>query len=138
MKEKFIDKVKKIQQENKGKIVLVRSGIFFCGYGKDAVIVIKLINYKPICAQEGICKIGIPVNCFKEVIPRLVETGYSYIVFDYTKETKEIKEIYRIEGEEISEEKQNIDCETCWYGKNRFKSTEEYLKELQKLMEKEK
>lgn len=124
MKEKFIDKVKKIQQENKGKIVLVRSGIFFCGYRKDAVIVNKLINYKPICAQEGICKIGIPVNCFKEVTPRLVETGYSYIVFDYTKETKEIKEIYRIEGEKISEEKQNIDCETCWYGKNRFKSTD--------------
>lgn len=74
MKEKFIDKVKKMQQENPGKILLVRNGIFFCGFGKDAVIVNKAMNYKPICAQEEICKIGIPVNGFKEVIPTLLET----------------------------------------------------------------
>jgi len=96
MKEKFIEKVRKLQEENLGKIILVRSGIFFCGFGKDAVIMNKLINYKPVCIQEGICKIGIPVSCFKDVIPRLVETGYSYIVYDYTKGTGEIKEIYRM------------------------------------------
>ena len=97
----------------------------------------KLINYKPVCIQKGICKIGISVSCFKDVMPRLVETGYSYIVYDYTKETGEIKEIYRIDGDEIYEEKENIDCTNCWYGINRLKGTKEYIQELQKLMEKE-
>ena len=88
--------------------------------------------------KEGVCKIGIPVSCFKQVIPRLVETGYSYIVYDYTKEDKNFREIYRIDGEEIYEEKENIGCENCWYGINKKKDTKEYVKELQKLMEQEK
>ena len=90
VKEKFVEKVKRLQQKNPGKIVLIRSGIFFCGIGKDAVILNNLIKYKPICIQSGICKIGIPVSCFKQVIPKLVQTGYSYIVYDYNKEKNEI------------------------------------------------
>ena len=58
-------------------------------------------------------------------------------MYDYTKETGEIKEIYRIDGDEIYEEKENIDCTNCWYCINRLKGTKEYIKELQKLMEKE-
>ena len=137
-KEKFIDKVRKLQQENLGKIVLVRSGIFLCGIGKDAVIMNELLNYKPICIQKEICKIGIPVNCFKQEIPRLIETGYSYVVYDYDRKTGKTFEIYRIEQKEIYEEKENIGCKECWYFKNRKKDTREYMKELKKLMEEEK
>lgn len=136
-KEKFIEKVEKLQKENLGKIVLVRSGIFFCGIGKDAVIMNELLNYKPICVQNGVCKIGIPVSCFKQIIPKLIETGYSYVVYDYDKKTRKTFEIYRIEQKEIYEEKENIDCKTCWYFKNRKKDTREYMEELRTLMEKE-
>lgn len=93
MDKRFINTVRNLQKQNEGKIVLVRIGIFFCGIGKDAVILNKLINYKPICMKEGVCKTGIPVSCFKQVIPKLVETGYSYIVYDYTKEDKNFREI---------------------------------------------
>lgn len=136
-KEKFMEIVERLQKENYGKIVLIRIGIFFCGIGKDAVILNNLIKYKPICMQKEICKIGIPVSCFKQVIPRLVETGYSYIVYDYNKEKQKTMEIYRIDGEEIYEEQENIGCEKCWYNKNKLKDTKDYIKELQKLMEKE-
>ena len=46
-KERFIEMVKRLQNENKGKIVLVRNGIFLCGIGKDAVIMNNLLGYKP-------------------------------------------------------------------------------------------
>ena len=137
MNKGFMKKIKDLQKKHEGKIVLVRIGIFFCGIGKDAVILNKLINYKPICMKEGICKIGIPVNCFKEVIPKLVETGYSYVVYDYTKDDKNLRLIYRIDGIEIYEDKENIGCKNCWYALNKKKDIKEYMKELQKLMEQE-
>ena len=40
----------------------------------------------------------------------MVESGYSYIIYDYNKETKEYKEIYRIEGHEVHEVNENINC----------------------------
>ena len=132
-----INVVRKLQKENQGKVVLIRNGIFLCGIGKDAVIMNKLLNYKPICLKSGICKTGIPVNCFKREIPKLVETGYSFVVYNYDKNRDKIYEIYRIEQEEIYEEKENIGCKECWYCENRVKSPEEYIKELKNLMEKE-
>ena len=110
---------------------------FLFGIGKDAVILNNAIKYKPICMVKEVCKCGIPVNTFKQVIPKFVETGYSYIVYDYNKEDKTVQEIYRIEGEEIFENKENIGCENCWYYKNKTKDTKDYIRELQKLMEKD-
>ena len=38
---KYYEIVKKLQHENKGKIVLVRNGIFYCAIGKDAVLMVS-------------------------------------------------------------------------------------------------
>ena len=35
---KFVQKVKELKKENKGKIVLVRCGIFVIATGKDAIL----------------------------------------------------------------------------------------------------
>ena len=40
--------VKRLQEENPGKVVLVRNGIFLCGIGKDAVIMNNILKYKPM------------------------------------------------------------------------------------------
>ena len=42
---KYSEIVKKLQEENKGKIVLVRNGIFYCGIGKDAVLMHEILGY---------------------------------------------------------------------------------------------
>lgn len=97
----------------------------------------RLLNYKTICMRKEICKIGIPVSCFKQEISKLIETGYSYVVYDYDKNIDKIFEIYRIEQAEIYEERENIGCKDCWYFENRKKDTKEYMKELKALMEKE-
>ena len=102
--------LKEIQERNKGYIVLIKNGIFYCGIGKDAVLMNQILNYKPVCFKEKICKCGIPVSTISRVIPKMVESGYSYIIYDYNKETKEYKEIYRIEGHEVHEVNENINC----------------------------
>ena len=104
-REKFIEMVERLQKENRGKVVLVRNGIFLCGIRKDAVIINNLLKNKTICFQKEVCKIGIPISCFRETIPKLIETGYSYVIYDYNKEKKKEFEIYRIEQKEIYEEK---------------------------------
>ena len=96
----------------------------------------NLLKMKPVCFQEGICKVGIPVSCFKQTIPQLLETGYSYVVYDYNHETKKEFEIYRIEQKEIYEEKSNIGCKKCWYFEKRKKNTKEYIEELKEMMNK--
>lgn len=48
---KFIEKVKKLQKENEGTIILVKSGIFFVGIGKDAVLLQELLDLKVTCMK---------------------------------------------------------------------------------------
>ena len=130
--EKFIDMVERLQRENKGKIILIRNGAFICGIGKDAVIMHNILKYKPTCFKNEICKIGIPVSQLKKTIPKLIETGYSFIVYDYNKEQHREIEIYRIEQEEIEEEKENVECKNCWYFEKRKKEISKYIEELKK------
>ena len=58
---KYSEIVKKLQEENKAKIVLVKNGI---------------------------CKCGIPVNAIEIAIPKMIRSGYNYIIFDYDKKEK--------------------------------------------------
>lgn len=53
---KFFDVVEEIQKQNKGYILFVRCGMFFCAIGKDAGIVNKLFGLKPVCAKKEVCK----------------------------------------------------------------------------------
>ena len=51
---KFYEIVKKLQKENKGKIVLIRNGIFYCAIGKDAVLMNNVLGYIPVCFKENV------------------------------------------------------------------------------------
>lgn len=133
---KYSEIVKKLQMENKGKIVLVRNGIFYCAIGKDAVLMHDVLGYMPVCFKEGVCKCGVPVNAVEKVIPKMLRSGYGYVFYDYKKEEKSYKEILELKGKYVDSLENNIGCDKCWYGKNRMKSTEEYVEELGKLMEK--
>lgn len=60
------------------------------------------------------CKCAIPVKSIINKIQILVETGYGFIIYDYNKENKEYKEIYKLEGKYINETITNIECKKCW------------------------
>ncbi len=133
---KYNEIVKKLQEENKGKIVLVRNGIFYCGIGKDAVLMHEILGYGTICFKKGICKCGIPVNAIEIAIPKMIRSGYNYIIFDYDKEEKGYKEIMELKGRSVGCIENNIGCDNCWYKENKNKSTKEYIEEFEKLVEK--
>ena len=112
--------IKELQKENKGKIVLIRNGIFYCGIGKDAVLMNNVLGYIPVCFKENVCKCGIPVNGIE--------------IVDYNKEEKTDKKIVELKGNYIDSKDNNIGCSDCWYKENKMKNTEEYVQELGKII----
>ena len=113
---KFYDLVKKLQNENEGYIILVRCGIFYNAIGKDAVFMQEKFGLGTICIKSETCKNGIPVSTIQKFIPKLQKSGYSYKIYDYSKETKRVKELYTIEAKQILEEikeflKRNLELE---------------------------
>ena len=132
---KFYEKVLKLQEENKGKIVLVRNGIFYCGIGKDAVLMHDVLGYMPVCFKEKVCKCGIPVNGIEKAIPKMIRSCVGFVIYDYSKEDKSYNKLMELKGKYIDSLDNNIGCSNCWYNQNRVKSTEEHIKELTKFIE---
>ena len=128
---KFYEKVKKLQKENDGYVILVRCGIFYNAIGKDAVFMQKEFGLGTICLKNKVCKNGISINSIKKFIPKLQKSGYSYKIYDYSKVTNEVKELCTIEGKLIEETKINMGCENCKYYKKQDFSIEDSIKYLE-------
>ena len=103
----------KSKEENKGKIVLVRCGIFVIAIGNDAILLNRLYGLKVTCFKENICKVGMPVSFVLKYLDLIEEKGYSYVLYDYGKDTKELVVQYRHEGEKNIEEKECKQCKEC-------------------------
>jgi len=112
---KFSKKFEEIKnrEENIGKIVLIRCGLFFIAIGNDAVLLNKLYGLKVTCFKENVCKIGIPVSFVFKYLDLIEEDGYSYILYDYDKDTKELIEKYKFKGITNTEEKYCKECNEC-------------------------
>ena len=55
---KFVEEVEKLQEENPGYLVLVKSGIFFVAIGKDAITLNETLGLKLTCMKKELCKVG--------------------------------------------------------------------------------
>ena len=132
----FSNMLEILQAKNKGKIVLVKLGVFYIATGKDAVLLNNKLNLKCTCFKKGVCKVGIPVNSLEKYIDKLEKTMYSYVIYDYDKENNEIKEIIRRPGRVSKITNKNINCFEC---KKIIKNEDnsEYAKALNKLLKKE-
>lgn len=78
------------------------------------------------------------VSSFKNYIPILKEIGYSYVVYDYEKdinvsENKKYREIAKIDGKMIEEDKKCIGCENCCNAKN-LNSIDNNLKLIEEML----
>ena len=56
---KLTELIEKLQKENEGHIILMKSGIFFIAIGKDAITLNELLGLQLICMREGLCKVRI-------------------------------------------------------------------------------
>ena len=93
---RFAKKVKELKnkEENKGKLVLVRCGIFVIATGEDAILLNKLYGLKVTCFEEDVCKVGMPVSFILKYLELIEEEGYGYVLYDYGKDSKELVEKY--------------------------------------------
>ena len=112
---KFSKRIEELKnkEENKGKIVLVRCGIFVIAIGNDAILLNRLYGLKVTCFKENICKVGMPVSFVLKYLDLIEEKGYSYVLYDYGKDTKELVAQHRFEGEINTEESSCKQCKEC-------------------------
>ena len=119
----YLELMKKLCKENKGYIVIMRSGVFFTAIGANAIKLSKLFELKLLCISEGICKCSFPSTALEKYIIKLQKSNYSYLIYDYKKEGFEDgvhhKLITKIEGKLNEEERDCLDCIKCEYNRNK-------------------
>ena len=102
-----------LQEKNGARIVLIKLGHFYIATGKDAVLLHNKFGLKCTCFKNNICKVGVPVTAIDKYIEKLDKTTYSYVVYDYIKEKKELKEIINRPGRACRLKNKNINCLKC-------------------------
>lgn len=109
---KLTDEIEKLQEKNEGKIILMKSGIFFIAIGKDAVVLHDVLGLKTTCIKDKICKVGFPVRNVEKYIHLLEENDLSFIIY-VKNEENQIEELYRNEGKDVNEFRNCLDCKKC-------------------------
>ena len=109
---KLTDEIEKLQEKNEGKIILMKSGIFFIAIGKDAVVLHEVLGLKTTCIKERICKVGFPVRNVEKYIHLLNENDLSFIIY-IKNEENQIEELYKNEGKDVYEFRKCLDCKEC-------------------------
>lgn len=92
---KFGKRIEELKKINKDRIMLARCGVFVIAIGEDAKFLTQIFGFKLTCFKSGICKIGIPVTYTIKYLKMIEDKGYSYILYDYNKDTKDIEEKYK-------------------------------------------
>ena len=77
-----------LKKENKYSIVIVKSGLFYNVYGRDAIIISNITNYKLFFYNDKLC-ISFPRESLNLLLSRLRTRNIGYIVLN-----KNSKEIY--------------------------------------------
>lgn len=112
---KFLEEVKKLQQEFKGHVVLVKCGIFYTAIGKDAVILHELLGMHLICMKENLCKSGVLDRQIDKFIKAMDEKGLSFVICNYDKNEigNKITPICIRDNKVIEEQRECLDCKAC-------------------------
>ena len=130
---RYLRKIEELKKENEDRILLARCGVFMIAIGKDAIFLSKEFGFKKICFREGVCRVGVPLTYTLKYLELLEDKGYSYVVYDYDKNTKELTEKYRYNGVNKIEEI-DFSCKNC--DRHKEKSTIDIF-ELLKMKEEE-
>ena len=83
-----------LKKENKYSIIIIKSGLFYNVYGRDAIIISNITNYKLFFYNDKLC-ISFPKESLNLLLSRLRTRNIGYIVLN-----KNSKEIYL--GKDVS------------------------------------
>ena len=125
-----------LREQNKEKIVLIKAGVFFIAIEEDAVLLNNKLKLKCTCFKQNTCKVGVPIKVIDRYIDKIEKLGYSYIVYNFKKETQSLEIIKEFKGKPNKVKRKNINCLLC-KGINKYKD-DEYLEALRKLYDKQK
>lgn len=127
---KLTEEIEKLQIENEGSIVLIKSGIFFVAIGKDAVILNELLGLKTTCLKDRVCKVGFPVRNVEKYIRLLTEKEVSFVIYLKGSQNDKVEELYRYDGKNVDEFRTCLNCRECL---NIPEGEEEILERVRKL-----
>lgn len=121
----FLGLVTKIKEKNSGKVVIVKSGIFYYALGDDALIMEKYCKLDKICFSANICKVGFPLNSLEKYMDMLKYNSISFCVYGFGYENnfidenvfkykdKEYGKIFEFQGENVDYSLVKKDCFNC-------------------------
>ncbi len=75
----IVTNVKKVCKEY---VVLIEIGAFYYCYGKDALIIAKLGQYKINIVQHDVYACSFPKNAYNKIVSKLESNKINYIVLD--------------------------------------------------------
>lgn len=136
--------VKTIKQIHPKDVLLVKIGSFYHAYGKDAIILSYLFNYK-IKIQENIYTCGFPLASYKKVISKLEDKKINYLMVDrrnnYEKDEENdnknlntYEEIYKIAHIYIRCKKRIDNINTYLYNNLHNKEIYKKIKEIEEIL----
>ena len=136
---KFVEIVEEFQklEENKGKVLLARCGVFMVAIGKDAIFLNKVLKLNVTCIKQGICKAGIPVSHTLKYTELMEKMGYSYVIYDYDSKNKKFERKYSFEGTDNPEIAKCMDCKNCKYYKDHGSFDNVYIFDILEQRERE-
>ena len=85
---KFAKRIEELKNKNQDRIMLAKCGVFIIAIGEDAVFLNQIFGLKLTCFKSKVCKVGIPITHILKYLEKLEENKYSYIEYDYNRETK--------------------------------------------------
>lgn len=112
---KFGKRIEELKSKNQDRIMLARCGAFIIAIGEDAIFLSQIFGFKLTCFKSGVCKIGIPITYILKYLKMIEDKGYSYIVYDYNKDTKAIVEKWKFNGINEIKITNHMECKECQY-----------------------
>ena len=126
-----------LKEEHKGRIVLCNNGSFYVAIGNDAILLNKVLDLKLSCMKEGLCKVGFPIEALEKYTGLLIETGYSFVIYDFNSEKEDLVIIISYLGKRLNYEVSRNKCFICEKNKNKDKKVDKYIRALIKMYEQE-
>ncbi len=134
----FCEMIEKLQERNKGKIVLCRNGNFYIAIGKDAIALNNILNLKLTCFKpQQVCKVGFPKNALEKYRKLLIEKNYSFAIYDFNSEKAELRKICEVIGKYKNEEIISNKCYMCPSKLYDNVKKDKYILAIEKLLESE-
>ena len=63
---------------------------YYVAIGNDAILLNKVLNLKLSCIRTGLCKVGFSIEALEKYTGLLIETGYSFIVYEFNSEKEDL------------------------------------------------